>query len=409
MTPTQLRRIRTRLRDYLEYCFAGMGRHERREALADYLRGLMLDGERKSMVPVAARLAHDAGDTEAVRQRLQQAVNVAKWDEGELYRRVAMRAETALPDVDAFVIDDTGFPKKGKHSVGVQRQYSGTLGRVDNCQIATSLHLASERGGVCIGARLFLPESWSTDAAKRSKAGVPDEVEHEPKWRTALRLLDRALDWDLPKHVVLADAGYGDAGEFRQGIRQREMSYVVGINGAAVVWPPGQMPTPPPAKKPGSMGRPKAKWTDGDAQASTIAELASALPARAWRKVTWKPGMKTRRTGRFAAVRIRTAHRHCNGAPPGDEQWLLCERRPGDKAQEKYYLSNLPKKTALRRLVYLAKLRWRIERDYQEMKGELGLDHFEGRGWRGFHHHFACVAAAHAFLTMERVLSPPKQ
>ncbi len=224
MTPTQLRRIRKRLESYVDHCFSGMGRQERREALGHYLQGLLLDGERKSMSPVAARLAQEAGDREAIRQRLQQAVNVAHWDDGELYHRIAKRAEKGLADINAFVIDDTGFPKKGKHSVGVQRQYSGTLGRVDNCQVATSLHLASEQGGVCIGARLFLPESWSEDAARRRKTEIPDDVVHQPKWRIALELLDRALSWDLPSHVVLADAGYGDASDFRQGIRRRDLA-----------------------------------------------------------------------------------------------------------------------------------------------------------------------------------------
>lgn len=408
MTPTELRRVRKRLFEFLGFCFAGLGRLERREALSCYLQGLLLDGERKSMAPLAARLSPEAAEAEATRQRLQQAVNVAHWDDGVLYQRVAKRAETVLPGIDAYVIDDTGFPKKGKHSVGVQRQYSGTLGRVDNCQVATSLHLASEQGGVCIGARLFLPESWSEDAAKRKKTEIPDDVEHKPKWQIALDLLDRAQGWGLPPNAVLADAAYGDASEFRQGIRQRELDYVVGVTGTAVVWPPGQMPTPPSANKASRRGRPRTRWADGNAKVKTIGELAQSLPASAWRKVTWRTGSKGNQAGRFAAVRIRTAHRHRVGAPPGIEQWLLCEWPRGAKKPEKYYLSNLPEKTSRRRLVYLAKLRWRIERDYQEMKGELGLDHFEGRGWRGFHHHFACVAAAHAFLTMERVLFPPQ-
>jgi SRSO17 transposase len=408
MTPTEQRRIQTRLKKYLDYCFGGVGRVERREALAHYLRGLLLDGERKSMVPIACRLVEDPSQTEALRQRLQQAVNVARWDESELFRRIALHGQRHLPDIDAFVVDDTGFPKKGNHSVGVQRQYSGTLGRIDNCQVATSLHLASEQGGVCIGARLFLPEAWAEDGKKRAKVGIPDEIGHTPKWKLALGLIDQGLAWGVPNHVVLADAGYGDATEFRKQLRKRGLSYVVGVTGTSVVWPPGQMPSPPPPRKKGSRGATPVRWRDDGAEVMTVTELANSLPLDAWRKITWRKGSRGKQSGRFAAVRIRTARRHGVGAPPGIEQYLLCEWPQGAEKPEKFYLSNLPPKTAKRRLVYLAKLRWRIERDYQEMKGELGLDHFEGRGWRGFHHHFACVAAAHAFLTVERVLSPPR-
>lgn len=407
MTPTQLRRTRGRLTEYLEFCFTGLGRSERREALASYLRGLLLDGERKSMVPVAARIAESPSQTEAIRQRLQQAVTVARWDESEVFARIAHRAEKVLSDIDAYVIDDTGFPKKGKHSVGVQRQYSGTLGRIDNCQIATSLHLASKHGGVCIGARLYLPQEWAQDRRSRKKSGIPADVQYAPKWRLALDLLDRVLEDNPPKRVVLADAAYGCVGDFRRALRDRGLQYVVGVKGTEAVWPPGQRPKPPPPRtKPGPMPK---KWSDGNATAMSISELASSLPSSAWRKTTWDSGSKGSKSKRFAAIRIRTAHRHSVGKPPGIEQWLLCEWSESKGKPEKFYLSSLPPNTSKRRLVYLAKLRWRIERDYREMKGELGLDHFEGRGWRGFHHHFACVAAAHAFLTMERVLFPPKR
>ena len=407
MTPTQLRRARGRLTEFLEYCFTGLGRSERREALASYLRGLLLDGERKSMVPVAARIAENQSETEAIRQRLQQAVAVAQWDEGEVFARVARRAEKVLPDIDAYVIDDTGFPKKGKHSVGVQRQYSGTLGRIDNCQIATSLHLASKHGGVCIGARLYLPKEWAQDRGRCKKAGIPADVKYAPKWRLALDLLGHSLEDNPPKRVVLADAAYGCVGDFRRALRDRDLQYVVGVKGTEVVWPPGERPEPPPPRtKPGPTPK---KWRDGNATAMSISALASSLPPSAWRKTTWETGSKGRKAGRFAAIHIRTAHRHGVGKPPGIKQWLLCEWSASKDKPEKFFLSNLPANTSKRRLVYLAKLRWRIERDYQEMKGELGLDHFEGRGWRGFHHHFACVAAAHAFLTMERVIFPPER
>ena len=409
MTPTELKDVQDRLEVFLDYCFGGLGRLERRQALSSYLSGLMLDGERKSMVPIASRLSENPDDVEALRQRLQQAVNVAKWDHEDLFRRTAIRAELELPDIEALVIDDTGFPKKGTHSVGVQRQYSGTLGRRDNCQIATSLHLASGFGGVCIGMRLYLPETWAEDAERRKKAGVPKEVVFKKKWEIAIYLLGLAIDWEIPRRPILADAAYGDCVEFRRQLKEWEYEYVVGVSGTAVVWPPGQMPNPPLPPQKGDRGRARCRWTDGDARAMNMKELALSLPKDTWQKVSWGVGSRGVQSSRFAALRIRTAHKHTNGAPPGEEQWMLAEWPEGEDEPTKFWLSNMSEEIDLSRLVYLAKLRWRIERDYQEMKGELGLDHYEGRRWLGFHHHVACVAAAHAFLTLERVLFPPEQ
>lgn len=408
MTPAQMARLEKRLGDFLRWCVDGLGRRERRAALEWYLRGLLLDGERKSIEPMAERLVDDVSEVQAMRQRLQQAVTVADWDDGVLYERIASRIERGLKSVDAFVVDDTGFPKKGWSSVGVQRQYSGTMGRIDNCQVGTSLHLASEDGGACIGMRLYLPKEWCEDPKRRAKAGIPEDVVFEEKWRIALSLLDRALAWGLAKRPVVADAGYGDCGEFRDALVERELHYIVGVAGSHVVWPPGEMPKAPIAVK-GRRGHPQVRWVDGDATPISIAGLAKSLPHAAWRTITWREGTRGPQSGRFAMVRIRTAHRHKQGAAPGDKQWLLCEWPRSEKEPTTYYLSNLPPRTPRRRMVYLAKLRWRIERDYQELKGEIGLDHFEGRGWRGWHHHAALVAAAHAFLTLERVRFPPQQ
>lgn len=409
MTPTQLRDVQDRLEIFLDFCFRGLGRLERRQALSSYLVGLMLDGERKSMVPIASRLSENPDEVEALRQRLQEAVNVAKWEQDELFRRIAIRAVSDLPDIDALVIDDTGFPKKGKHSVGVQRQYSGTLGRTDNCQVATSLHLASEFGGVCIGMRLYLPETWANDAERREKAGVPEDIVFKKKWEIALDLIETALRWETPRRPVLADSAYGDCVEFRQQLEDWDLEYVLGVSGTAVVWPPGQMPTPPLPKQKGELGRPRTAWTDGDAQAVTMKELALSLPEDMWQEISWGEGSRGKQSSRFVALRIRTAHKHTEGAPPGEEQWMLAEWPEDDDEPSKFWLSNMSEEITLPRLVYLAKLRWRIERDYQEMKGELGLDHYEGRRWLGFHHHVVCVAAAHAFLALERVLFPPQQ
>lgn len=390
-----------RLEKYLEYCFEGMGRLERRRALGNYLRGLLLDGERKSIEPVAARLVNSADEIQAMRQRLQQAVVVARWDEGELYRRVAERFDATVDGVEAFVIDDTGFAKKGKHSVGVQRQYSGTLGRVDNCQVATSLHLASPIGGACIGMQLYMPEGWTQDETRRRTAGVPDSLEFKTKLEISLQLLDRALGWGLPKRVVLADAGYGDNTDFREELAARDLPYVVGINGTQLVWTADDVCEPPVP------GRGRTRWTYPDKPRSAK-DLMASLPADSWRRSTWARGSQGPQSGRFASVRIRTAHNYARGAAPGQELWLLSEWPPNKPAPTKFWVARMPDSTPRKRLVRLAKLRWRIERDYQEMKGELGLDHFEGRTWQGFQHHCACVAAAHAFLALERARFPPE-
>ena len=409
MAPDELSELEDRLEGFFEYCFEGMGRAERRSALAHYLRALLLSGERKTTLPMARSLCADDDEVESMRQRLQQAVSVARWDERELFRRLALRVEAELPGIEAFVIDDTGFPKKGRHSVGVQRQYSGTLGRIDNCQVAGSLHLASDKGGACIGMRLALPESWASDPQRRDEVGVPEEIEHRTKNQLALDMLDDALEWGLEPLPVIADAGYGDSVAFREGLAERGLEYVVRVSGTSVVWPPGTCPSPPPPKPLGLRGRPRTKWSAPDGvEPRTIAELAESLPSQQYRMVTWREGTRGPQKRRFTAIRVRTAHRHKAGRPPGDEQWLLCAWSFKEQKPTAFYLSNLPANTTRKRLVYLAKLRWRIERDYQEMKSELGLDHFEGRTWRGFHHHVALVAAAHAFLTLTRALFPPE-
>lgn len=407
MRASELRRTQARLEEWLNQMMGGLGRRERVEALQHYLHGLLLEGERKSIEPVAMRLVDDPSQAEAMRQRIQQAVSVADWDEALVFERIGLAAMKRLPKVDALVLDDTGFPKKGYKSVGVQRQYSGTLGRVENCQVAASLHLASEHGGVCIGMRLYLSADWVADDKRRQLCGVPQEVVFQEKWKIGLQLLDQARQWGVTDRVVVADAAYGDATEFRAGLVARGYDYIVGVTGTAVAWPPGVTPMPPPARVPGAPGRPRTRWQAGDQKPQSMNDIAAALPSHTFRKVTWREGTRGPQSSRFAAVRIRIAHRYMKGQPPSDELWLLCEWPRRQKLPSKLYLSNLPPRISLKKMVYLAKLRWRIERDYQEMKGELGLDHFEGRGWRGFHHHVACVAAAHAFLTLERVLSPP--
>jgi SRSO17 transposase len=363
----------------------------------------LLDGERKSIEPIAARLVEDPNQIQAMRQRLQQCVVVSPWDAGALFARVACVLDRDLPDVTALVVDDTGFPKKGHHSVGVARQYSGTLGRTDNCQVATSLHLAGERGSGCIGMRLYLPESWTADRARGRAAGVPDTVAFAPKWQHALDLLDAAVAAGVRRHVVLGDAAFGEVTAFRDALTARGLSYVLRVPSNLVVWAPGTRFAVPGNRA--ATGRPRS--TPRPVTPTTPLTLAALAATLRHRRVTWREGSRGRQASRFAAVRVRVAHRHAEGAGPGPEVWLVSEWPRTESAPTKYYLSSLPATTSLRALVRFGKLRWRIERDYQELKGELGLDHFEGRTWNGFHHHVALCAGAHAFLALRRALFPP--
>jgi SRSO17 transposase len=400
-----LKRLDHELRMFIETLTAGFGRPERRMAMGQYMTGLLLDGERKSIEPIAARLVDRADQVEAMRQRLQQCVVVSPWDATELFARLARTLDRDLPDVRAFVVDDTGFPKKGTHSVGVARQYSGTLGRTDNCQVATSLHLAGERGSGCIGMRLYVPEAWAADRTRCRAAGVPETVGFAPKWQHALALLDDALAAGVRRHVVLGDAAFGDVTAFREALTARGLTYHLRVQGGLVVWPPGTTFTVPERR--GTTGRPRTVPRPASPTAPmTLATLAATLR---YRRITWREGSRGPQASRFAAVRVRVAHRHAEGAGPGPEVWLLSEWPRNEVAPTKFYLSSLPATTSLRTLVRLAKLRWRVERDYQEMKGELGLDHFEGRTWNGFHHHAALCAAAHAFLALRRALFPPAE
>ncbi len=404
MNRREITKLDRELREYVESMFADMGRPERRRSMSWYVTGLLLDGDRKSIEPMAARLVDDRGEIQAMRQRLQECVTISTWSDQELFGRLARKLDSELPGVEALVVDDTGHPKKGEHSVGVARQYSGTLGRVDNCQIAVSLHLAGESVSGCVAYDLYLPEEWANDDARRQKAGVPSESVLQTKWQIALNQIDRALQDGVRKHVTLADAGYGDITEFREGLTSRGLLYVVGVNGQPHVWPPES--DPKIRRRPaGTKGRARTRYRDDEYPPISIAELAARLD---YHKVIWREGSRGWQSSRFAAVRIRTAHKHLKSYPPGDEQWLVCEWPEGESAPTKHWLSTLPKETSVRTLVRLAKLRWRVERDYQEMKQELGLDHYEGRTWRGFHHHAALCAVAHGFLALKRALFPPE-
>lgn len=370
--------------------------------LKNYCTGLLLPGERKSVEPMAARLAPD--NVRRMHQSLHHLVADAPWSDEAVLRRVR---ESALPamrqkgPVQAWIVDDTGFVKKGTHSVGVTRQYCGQVGKQENCRVAVSLSIAANTASLPVAWRLYLPEVWANDQARRREAGVPDEIAFETKPAIALKQIRAAVAADIPEAPVLADAAYGSHTKFREGITELDLQYVVGIQSTVTVWKPGEGPLPKPAWK-GTGRPPKLLPRSPKHQPISVRELAFALPASAWKKVTWRQGVKRSLSSRFAAVRVRPAHRDFERSEPFAEEWLLIEWPSEEAEPTKYWLSTLPADTKLTVLVRLAKHRWIIERDYEELKQELGLGHFEGRGWRGFHHHAILCIAAYGFLVAER-------
>jgi len=308
--------------------------------------------------------------------------------------------------VEAWIIDDTGFPKKGKHSVGVARQYCGQLGKQDNCQNAVSLSIANHHASLPIGYRMYLPEEWVNDQERRKKAGVPTDVTFQTKPEIALDLLKQACNAGVPRGMVLADAGYGSDTGFRDEVTALGFSYVMGIGPGATVWAPGTAPLPP--KEWTGKGRPPTRLRrDAEHQPVTVKVLALSLPEDAWQTITWREGTDDWLKSRFAKLRVRPAHRDYQLDEPRPEEWLLIEWPEDEAEPAKYWFSTLPAGTGFDKLVDATKLRWRIERDYRELKQEVGLGHFEGRGWRGFHHHATLCIAAYGFLISERETIPP--
>lgn len=378
------------------------GHADRATPLKMYCTGLLLPGERKSVEPMAARLAPN--NVRRMHQSLHHVVADAPWSDAEVLgtvRSYALRAMCRKEAVQAWIVDDTGFPKKGTQSVGVTRQYCGQVGKQDNCRVAVSLSVSTNSASLPIAWRLYLPQEWSDDKGRRKQAGVPEEIQFETKPAIALQQIRAAVEQDVPRAPVLADAAYGTDTRFREAVTELELHYVVGVMSSVNVWKPGEAPLPKRAWQ-GTGRRTKLLQRDADHQPVTIKELARGLPASAWKTVTWRPGTKHRLRSRFTAVRVRPAHRDYWRSEPHPEEWLLIEWPPGDAEPTKYWLSTLPADTKLSDLVRLAKQRWIIERDYQELKQELGLGHFEGRGWRGFHHHATLCIAAYGFLVAER-------
>jgi SRSO17 transposase len=347
--------------------------------------------ERKSVEPIAAVTAPDR--TSAQHQSLLHFVGESDWSDEEVLAKVR---QLVLPTfarhglIEAWIIDDTGFPKQGKHSVGVAPQYCGQLGREANCQVAVSLSVANHHASLPVAYRLYLPREWASDHKRRRKAGVPRSVRFITKPQIALEQIKAALAAGIARGVVLMDADYGRDGNLRGELRTLGMAYVAAIQSTPMAWSPGTGPKP---------GRRLPKAREEDTDLVSVKDVVLALDKSAWKTIRWREGTAEWLMSRFARVRIRLAREA--------EQWLLVEWPRDAKAPTKYWLSNLPEDIAFERLVDIAKLRWRIERDYQELKQEVGLGHYEGRGWRGFHHHATLCIAAYGFLISERETIPP--
>jgi SRSO17 transposase len=400
---------RARFDCYVDRLAEAVGHADRQAPLAAYLTGLLLPGERKSVEPMAARL--DPRHVSRAHQSMHHFVANAPWEARELLavaRDYALAQLERHAPVGAWVVDDTGIPKKGRHSVGVTWQYCGVLGKQANCQVAVTLSLANKTMSVPAAWRLYLPEKWADDAKRRKEAGVPREVEFLKKWQIALEEIDLLLAEDLPVAPVVSDAAYGDTTEFRDGLTERGFSYALGIKGDTSVWPPGTAPLPP--KRWNRRGRPPTRVRrDAQHQPLSARQVAAALPQKQWKTVRWREGTRGTMSSRFAAVRIRPAHRDSLRSQPRPLEWLMIEWPAAEDQPTNYWLSTVPEDVDLAELIALAKLRWRVERDYQELKDELGLDHYEGRSWRGFHHHGVLCMAAYCFLAAERGrLSPPQ-
>jgi len=386
--------VKDRLGAFIADVAAGLRRPEQRRCAQLYARGLLEAGSRKSLEPIVQRLGED-GDYEA----LQHFLADSPWDPVVIQQAVAERVAPEI-GVEAWVIDDTGIPKDGKHSPGVKRQYSGTLGKIGNCQIAVSVHAVGAKGTVPLDWALYLPEGWCEDPERRRKAKIPDEVQFQTKPELAAGLIERAAGWEIPRAPVLGDEAYGKNTELRTRLHQSGIEYVLSINSDARVHDPDTVFSVPGRKR-GSRG-PAPSALVADREPRQLTELAASLGEEDFQTLiyTTREGEQVR--SRFAMLRVIAAHPVERDRCQPREEWLIIEWPEGDEQPSDYWISNLPASTALERLARLARLRWMIELDYRQLKGELGLDHYEGRSYLGFHHHCAIVTAAHGFLTLER-------
>jgi SRSO17 transposase len=399
-TPTLDPAVLDRLRDYAALFADDFPQVKPARWAGVYLQGLLLDGERKSVEPLSHRVRLPEGLTSTdPEQALQQFVSQSPWDQHAVLKRYrAHLAQTFASPEGIFLFDDVSFPKQGTHSVGVQRQYCGALGKKANCQVAVSVHYVSPRGHYPLDLQLYLPDSWLSDTTRLDKAGVPNEQrQSRTKQEIALELLDRVRGEGLPGRAVVADAGYGVSGPFRAGLEARGLDYIVGATGEMVVFteqPRWIRPTKAARGRP----RTRPRLAPNNPPPVSLATAADRLPRR---RVSWREGTKGKLSGRFAWVRVWPGHGWASGeCADAEPMWLLIEEQADGKL--KFAFSNLPANTSCIAAVRLWKSRWPVEQGYQQLKEELGLDHFEGRSWRGFHHHAAMTILAYGFLLLER-------
>jgi len=397
MTPQELKALDQRLTTFLEDLLAPLGRKERRHWARIYVQGLLLDGERKSIEPMADRIP--GADVQALRQFVGQS----PWAVEAVQRQLARKVVDLLSNPEVWILDETSFPKAGDHSVGVARQYCGALGKVANCQVAVTLHWSSADASCPLGWRLYLPQAWTEDEERAREVKLPEGLVYRSQTELALELIDQMLSWEVPRLPVVGDSAYGNNYEFREQLRRRQLSYVMAVEPTTVVWTqdPNAVPVPPSPPT----GRPRRYPPLASTPApQDLATVAKQLPKTAWKKVTWREGTRGPQRSRFAKLKVWAAHGwRAQMHPQRVAEWLLVEWPEGETEPTKYWLAQLgPGSPGLRRLVTIAHARWRIEMDYRELKEELGLDHFEGRHWLGWHHHVTLVTLAYAFLRFEQ-------
>ena len=394
--------VRERLLGFVGEVTRGLPLPVQRENAGLYVRGLVEQGGRKSLQPTLFRLGEDAAQYESMQQFLADS----PWDPALLVRACAERVVPEI-GVEAWVLDDTGFPKDGKHSPGVKRQYSGTLGKIGNCQLGVSLHAVGARGTAPLGWALYLPDEWCADELRRKKAKIPGSVSFKTKPELGVELVERVAGWGLPAVPVLGDQAYGENTALRERLHDAGSEYVLAVGTATTVFPLETVFAVP--EQTGRTGRPKSRARP-ERKPEAIGELIARLGSKRARRVSFRDGPDGKPIrSRFLFVRVRAAHNWKKATPsPPREEWLIAEWPAGKAQPTEYWLSNLPANSKPERLARLARLRWKIELDYKQLKGELGLDHYEGRSWIGWHHHTALVTAAHAFLTLER-LDPKAQ
>ena len=391
MNAKQLKTVRSQLDNFLEELLNPIGRSERRKWSAQYVKGLLSEAERKTISSIADR------SLENNPQAIQQMIHSSPWDSSPVRLAMSQKAISELEPIKASIVDDTGFPKKGKHSAGVARQYSGTLGKVDNCQVAVSLHWATGQCSFPLDWSLYLPKEWTDDPERCRKAGIPEDVTFRKKWELALDMVDRALENGIDLGVLTADHDYGVNTNFRRGLESRNVLYSVAIDKAMVFWkhPVKRKPVPYSGR-----GRRPAPRYDPSIPPETAEIIASSIPEEDWKIIIYGKGTKKKLSDEFAAIRVQPAHNHQHKEPEMSMVWLLFQRTPGEKMPSNYFLSSMDESTTLARLVKITKLRWRIERDYQILKGEIGLDHYEVRNWQGWHHHVTLATMAYIFLLL---------